>query len=98
MAREKWSRTDLDFFVESASQHTAAELSMKLGRCENSIITKARYFGIKLAMVRPKKAWSQEEIELFDTHSDKEIILITGRSLHSVSAKRRSMNIYRRAA
>ncbi len=97
MARKQWSRSDLDFFVKSASQYTAAELSMKLGRCKCSIRTKAEYFGIKLMIVRPNNDWSQKEINHFTTHSDKEIISITGRSLQSVATKRRRMNIYRRA-
>ncbi|MGC6389700.1 hypothetical protein ACMV8I_18845 [Ewingella sp. S1.OA.A_B6] len=98
MARKQWSRSELDFLVEVASTQSAGELSQAMGRTPESVRTKARYFGIQLVLVRSNKDWTPAETALFTTHSDKEITLMTGRSLKSISAKRRRMNIYRRAA
>ncbi|WP_159282161.1 hypothetical protein [Rahnella variigena] len=98
MAQQMWERYEMDFLIEVASTMTLKEISEKLERTEGAIKNKASYLGITLLSAKAWSPWTPEQVALFSTHSDKEISLITGRTVKSVCSKRYQLKIYRRAA
>ncbi|RJT47196.1 hypothetical protein [Rahnella woolbedingensis] len=98
MAQQMWERYEMDFLIEVASTMTLKEISEKLERTEGAIKNKASYLGITLLSAKAWSPWTPEQAALFSTHSDKEISLITGRTVKSVCSKRYQLKIYRRAA
>ena len=98
MAQQMWERYEMDFLIEVASTMTLKEISEKLERTEGAIKNKASYLGITILSTKGWNPWTPEQTALFGTHSDKEISLITGRSLRSVCSKRYQLKSNRRAA
>lgn len=98
MKHQPWQRFELDLLVDVAGKMPIEDIAGKLERTPNAVKNKAHYFNISLAMTRITKAWTPEECALFHTHSDTEMMLITGRSRRSISGKRYQLKIYRRAA
>lgn len=98
MNRQPWQRFEMDLLIEQAETKSASEIAKTLGRTPDAVRCKANYFGLQLVTIHNMKAWQPDEISLFHTHTDKEISLITGRSVKSVCSKRYQLKIYRRAA
>lgn len=98
MAQQTWERYELDFIVEVASTMTLKEIADKLERTQDSVKNKATYLGITIHSAKGWNPWTPEQSELFSSHSDKEISLITGRSERAVATKRYNLRIQARAA
>lgn len=98
MSQQPWERYELDFLAEVAGTMTLKEVAEKLERTQGSVKNKAMYLGITLFPAKGWQSWTPEHTALFSSHSDKEISLLTGRSIRSVCAKRYRLKVYRRAA
>lgn len=98
MTQQSWERYEVDFLVEVAGKMSVSEISEKLERTQNAIRNKAVYLGISLTFDRITKAWTPDESALFLSKSDKEISLVTGRTIRSVVSKRHALGIHRRAS
>lgn len=98
MAQQPWEPYEEQFLREVGGYMSRETIADKLERTPNAIKNRARMLGVSLASERITTAWKPEETALFDSHSDKEISQITGRSARSVASKRYQLKIYRRAA
>lgn len=98
MSQQPWERYELDFLAEVAGTMTLKEVAEKLERTQGSVKNKAMYLGITLFSAKGWQSWTPEHTALFNSHTDKEISLITGRSPRAVATKRYNLRIHARAA
>ena len=85
---EKWVKYEKDFIIDCHKDFTAKEIGAKLDRSEMSIRRMAFRLGVRFGN---SQLWTREECQLFDEHTNAQIMRMTGRSKCSVESKRHSL-------
>lgn len=82
-----WTNKQIKQLSELAETMTAAEIGKQINRSRGAVLAKADSLGVVVIREHCNKRWTQQELDLFDTHTASQVAKLTGRTYNSAWLK-----------